>query len=484
MSWADMIANAPGAPAFVGADLQPYPYISGYALALRVAAFSLPSNGELSRLGFANRREVDVLNVTQRPCGSRTKFIRALGIEKAGVERFWSPDAWSPLDCPGLFDRGAHRMRHCWECARHGYHCALFQLPSIDRCPWHGCVLSDVCAECGEVHNARFNDSGQLGVCRCGYELMDRSTALGRMKEFPAAVCESWVSSYIAWVRREQGSRLLYVSEHAKDWRQAFAVLAAPPVELQSRDGLHALVEPMCFEGAGPDPAPDSLWGWSQLDGTQEFRSAPLPRYAFEALKRESLAVVSKVGGQVVTAASTTGDTQLVGGWRLGGSAAPLVLLAPYGLYENGQAWLNLSVVDKDIASTCGRSLAMAAAKFCGPLDVMLSPPVSTARSLGLLDGRRHLLSAMLAILCKGYSEGLSAVIRRLRPRLTASSSLLTSPIIEIEILRSVVVRVRVVWVELVRTGYPAKPTGQASRKPLKQRAVKRRRSSYADRSR
>lgn len=206
---------------------------------------------------------------------------------------------------------------------------------------------------------------------------------------------------------------------------------------------------PVCFDGAGPDPAPDALWGWAQLDGTQAFRSAPLPRYVFDALENESRKVLTNSGGQLVTARSTTENEQPKGDLRHENAAAPSILIAPYGLYENGQAWLNLSVVDKDVARSCGRALAMAASTFCEPLDVKLSPPVSIARSLGSLDGRRHLVSAMLAILCRGYAEGLSSVMKRLRAGPTSSTSLLTSPVIEIEVVQNEVCRVRVAWAGL-----------------------------------
>lgn len=243
-------------------------------------------------------------------------------------------------------------------------------------------------------------------------------------------------------------------------------------------------MKPVCFDGAGPDPAPDALWGWAQLDGTHTFRSAPLPRYVFDALEKESRGVMSTFGGQLATARSTTENEQSKGDPCPENAVAPSILIAPYGLYESGQAWLNLSVVDKDVARSCGRALAMAASTFCGPLDVMLSPPVSIARSLGLLDGRRHLVSAMLAILCRGYAEGLSSFMRRLRAGPTSSPGLLTSPVIEIEIVKSEVSRVRIAWAGLEQTDPTAEaPIGPPS-KPRKQTTSKSRRRRRAELSR
>lgn len=205
----------------VGADLTPYPYISGYGLALRIVSFSLPIAGELVKIGFANRRGLDVLLHTQRPGKSRNALAYALGLQDTTVMRFWSPETWSPLDCPKLFDRHPRPLRQCPACARHGYHCGLFQLPSITRCPWHGHELSCHCPSCGQAQFARFNEAEQLGVCRCSFSALDARFALIEMHSFPAKECDAWASDYLLWASGEKQARTVYVSEASLAWEDA-----------------------------------------------------------------------------------------------------------------------------------------------------------------------------------------------------------------------------------------------------------------------
>lgn len=44
--------------------------------------------------------------------------------------------------------RGDMSLRWCPECAKAGYHCAMFQLPLIYECPAHGCPLLSHCPRC------------------------------------------------------------------------------------------------------------------------------------------------------------------------------------------------------------------------------------------------------------------------------------------------------------------------------------------------
>lgn len=65
-------------------------------------------------------------------------------------------------------------FRHCAECARLQYHCSLFDLAIVDRCPWHGCRLENPCYGC--VARLSVNDESRNGWsltsrCHCGYDL-------------------------------------------------------------------------------------------------------------------------------------------------------------------------------------------------------------------------------------------------------------------------------------------------------------------------
>ena len=77
MAWNDDIQGQPAVPRMIGADLSPYPYISGYGLAQRITAFALPAGVELTALGFRNRKGMDVLIATQRLGKPRSNFLGA-----------------------------------------------------------------------------------------------------------------------------------------------------------------------------------------------------------------------------------------------------------------------------------------------------------------------------------------------------------------------------------------------------------------------
>ena len=65
-------------------------------------------------------------------------------------------------------------IRHCAECARLQYHCSLFDLAIVDRCPWHGCKIGAPCYGCVSRLQVKgvSKDGWQLtSDCHCGYQL-------------------------------------------------------------------------------------------------------------------------------------------------------------------------------------------------------------------------------------------------------------------------------------------------------------------------
>jgi len=442
MSWSHDIEGQPAVPRVIGADLSPYPYISGFGLAQRIATFALLSGGELARLGLKNRTGLDVLLATQRHGKARSTFLCALGLDMTNVAAYWSPDAWSPMDCPGLFSRHVRPLRQCWECAQYGYHCALFQLPSIHHCPWHRVPLECTCPRCGRIQFARFTDDDRLGVCGCGFSVLDPRTALAEMHSFPARQCASWVDEYLDWARHQRSRRFLYVPESNQQWDEAFSALEATAAPLQLVKSVdQQSPAPLCFGGQGADPEPDSLWGWSHLGGSQSFRLAPLPRFVFDVLREitEKVIAESELDDTIVT----YGD----GSSAVTRPRDQSCMIAPYGIASSGHTWLNLAIVDKEVTFACGAALALTAQRLTGPSDPLLSPQAAIGVPLGGLQGRRHLVDAMLACLCRGYTQGLIAMLRHARPGAqTSAPPALEVPVIEIHAHAGVIEQVRVAW--------------------------------------
>ncbi len=446
MNWSRLVDGQPRVPRVIGADISPYPYISGYGLVQRISAFALPTGSELAALGLKNRKYLDVLAATQRPGRAQSALVCALGLQTTGVALYWSPDTWSPMDCPGLFNRYQRPLRQCWECASHGYHNALFQLPSISRCPWHGAALTTACPECGANQLARFNKLNQLGHCACGFTALNARIGLAEMRSFPYFQCAQWCEDYLEWVGQRQ-RRLLYVPESNLHWDDAYAALAKPPAILMPpEDGQCSTPAPMLsFEGVGADPAPDCLWGWSHLGGQQGFRSAPLPKYVIQKLASITSDVLADLSGneQVTRSDGESGvmptqDDQTYSGHPY--------LIAPYGISEGDKAWISLAAVDKEVTVACGGALAHFAWRIVGTTNPFLSPQTGVGMSLGSMTGRRHLVDAMIVCLCRAYSQGLSTMLRHSESRIEADEVGLEVPLFEVSVLAGAITSVRVAW--------------------------------------
>ena len=136
MPWSDYLPAPASTAPMIGAELTCYPYISGFGLAQRIVTLALPSPSDMVRLGFRNRASMDVLLATQSRSKTRFSLLWELGLGHTTIADFWSPSAWSPVQCGRLFERHVRPVRQCPECVRHGYHNAAFQLPSLDACPW------------------------------------------------------------------------------------------------------------------------------------------------------------------------------------------------------------------------------------------------------------------------------------------------------------------------------------------------------------
>ncbi|MFP3605892.1 hypothetical protein [Paraburkholderia sp. SIMBA_053] len=63
-----------------------------------------------------------------------------------------------------------YAVRHCPDCSALNYHCTLFNLPLISRCPWHGKDLTHGCARCGWLPMRwKWRANAELLKWRCGH---------------------------------------------------------------------------------------------------------------------------------------------------------------------------------------------------------------------------------------------------------------------------------------------------------------------------
>lgn len=413
MSWSAIIQARPQVPVLPGAELEPYPYLSGYGLMQRVTRLACPQACELGKLGFRNHQVADVLLATQRRSTPTQGLLHILGLRSTALATYWRPATWSPIQTGDLFGRQARPVRQCPSCARYGYHCALFQLPSITHCPWHGCWLEERCRQCGNPWHARFDQQAKLGICSCGADLFDPVTATVNMWDFPTAQAEGWLEEYLKWAVRRRASRWLCVPEACTHWDDGYALLAAPPPSLQAPQPYRPWSTEV-FSGHGADPAPRQFWGWSSWGGERPLTVAPLPATIYPKLCEATKSIMfwlpyqSRTPFELVEANNLRADATL----RENVFLRPDCFISPRGP-GGASTWLNLSTVDGGIAAFIGQVLDLTAKvlRTNAPLQDR-SLQAERSHAIDQLDGRRHLSDALEHLLTSAYRWGLEAILR------------------------------------------------------------------------
>lgn len=451
MAWRDVIQGGPALPALLGAELEPYPYISGYGLLRRMTQLGRLMGVELTALGIRNRVTSDALTATQRPGAPKAGLLHALGLRRTRVGDYWSPDVWSPLRTGRVLERHNLPLRDCPLCAAHGYHCALFQLPFIDHCPWHATKLHTGCPQCGRTCWARFHQDLRLGRCECGYDAFEVRTASINMWHFPAADVDAWASRYLDWAAEERKSRLLVVPAPHTDWMPGYAALARQSLELE---GMLVTAKPAAdleeFSDVGEDPPEGEFWGWSLLGGERPLTFVPLPATMHAKLAQATRDAVAAFPANTPTPLELATLNGLEEGQTLEQNLVnrPDCLIAPHGLSSDQRIWLNLSAVDPTAACFCGELLD----RVVSGLEVRddgCSRSLQAARSHALdgISGRRHVARALEAILARAYTQGLETILRSMMACGKVSKCQRWSlPTAEIVIANDVIRSVRVCW--------------------------------------
>lgn len=458
MGWAEIIQARPALPSALGADVEPYPYLSGFGLVHRVTRLATPLPSQVtSTLGFRNRQVTDVLLATQTPTQARSTLLRRLHLQDTGMAVYWNPQRWSPVQTVDLFGRRPRPLRQCPQCAAHGYHCAPFQLPSITHCPWHRQPLEHTCPHCDVPYHARFDDEARLGVCACGHDPFDPVVASVHMWDFPTDKAQAWLEDYLAWAQRRRASRWICVPANCTEWDRGFAALATPPRRLQPTD-VAPLETIEILSGPGADPAPRHFWGWSCWGGERPLTLAPLPATMYpllceatktvvEALPPESRTPFELVDANALEASATLRENVFL---------RPDCFIKPRD--QSGSAmWLNLSTVDAHIAAFCGHVLDQATAHLGAPGgSALASYSLQAARSTAMdqIQGRGRLAHALAKILTRAYAHGLHA---HLGVKLDASIPLAAWPILEMVGGSGRLRAVRLCWIEQKSSAAPAR---------------------------
>lgn len=210
----------------------------------------------------------------------------------------WRTELWWPFGGIIPFQWMPWRLRVCRLCARSCYHSLLFQMPGVNKCPWHGAELIDACPKCDRVLTVNVQHDTVVGRCRCGHDLVD----------FVASVGGEWTVRKLK--RRAISEHLL----RAASSRRRTLLIAPEEEDAYAWRALHWLVdgtmttEGMLSERVGVDRllrfSPGRVRAKSGLENSQP-NLAALPgewSSAFQSIGAEMLAMLPRQKLHSVTA--------------------------------------------------------------------------------------------------------------------------------------------------------------------------------------
>src|SRR5690348_9150751 len=165
-------------PDLVGQLWDNYLGASALSVLIRLARLNYLESGDIREsLGILVRRRTDVFGLMSRDHGRLVILAKALNFD-AEFTRAWDLASWWPYLNAMPLDILDWRLRICPECMRFAYHSLLFQMPGINRCPWHRTRLVDGCVRCGKPLFEGFDGGRRLMQCTCGYDHVDNQKAV------------------------------------------------------------------------------------------------------------------------------------------------------------------------------------------------------------------------------------------------------------------------------------------------------------------
>lgn len=323
----------------------------------------------------------------------------------------WRPRFWFPFE-GGPDNFALESFRYCLGCIRVGYHPMLHQMPWITVCPWHGIRLRSGCPRCGGSITVSGDVERKLLSCGCGLDLFNESAA-ARLSAPPHGAADTIAQ------------RASEASAARKDW----LLVGLPNVPLTSAM-LAALISPDIYRSGR----------WSRRDRKQchnrSFREAlsdkfQTPRSWPKELMNSCPAALElpETWARSVYAVARNLATKLPDGSLtlqehilfLGGQIADSSKFSPADRGTSGtvrclppmaagpRRFLDLSSVHPVVVRTMAElARSPGRIKTIGPENAVAAGTSVTQRVAG-------------ALLCRGYAEGLRAILSRYVPALYGS---------------------------------------------------------------
>lgn len=436
--------------ALLGADFDMYPYLSGYGLLLRICRLmALEPRELLSCLGLRLRKDLDLLMQVQHHGRAQMALCAAAGVDPTYARTHWLPENWSPLQTSGTLNRSAP-VRQCPECARHGYHTAAFQLPSIVTCPWHGQKLIESCPDCRRPLLPLLAGPEQMGACPCGFDLFDVDVASVHMRRFPSVHARGWLEAYWRWAQEQRTTRYLVAPEYDFRWREHYRNQAALP-DASLLDTAALEIEEFNAKGLA-EPDKRECWAWCLLGSERPMTYVPLPTHVLLILSEASEEVVRGLPANVKPPLELVTFHGLDAQMTLHNNvhARPDCFIAPHGPGKNDEMWLNLSAIEPEMAQLCGRLIDRVIAA-CGLQLDSQARSLQAARSHAMeqIVGRGCLVRALERLIRRGYAQGLDTVLRGYLQNTVRSSMSWWLPSVEVRARPGHLDKVRITWLRV-----------------------------------
>ena len=172
---------------FVGNQPEFLPGQSAFGWVARLARLNQLRPEDLHHMfGLRVRRSDDLLRVLALSEKAKEALATSLMHDSSGE---WNPRFWYPFT-GGAPDLTLGSFRYCLGCVRVGYHPMLHQMPWISVCPWHRVRLRTVCPRCDGAIAVSGDAGRKLLSCECGFDLLDESAA-ARLSAPPAGAADA-----------------------------------------------------------------------------------------------------------------------------------------------------------------------------------------------------------------------------------------------------------------------------------------------------
>lgn len=226
-------------PKLVGQLWHNYYGASAMSVLIRLARLNYLGAGDIrDALGIVIRRRVDLFALMTND-DQRLKALTDSQEFDSEFTEALHPSWWWPFLNSIPLEALGWSLRICPQCMTYAYHSLLFQMPGIDRCPWHGCALVRSCCRCGKSLLDGFDQGGELMQCSCGHDHVNDEAALAG-DSINKRRREAAIAQYRSWCVARQRKCWLIAPEifDSHGWKAVSALVDYPPSNTKTPEGL------------------------------------------------------------------------------------------------------------------------------------------------------------------------------------------------------------------------------------------------------